>query len=139
MAGLAQSLMDDPDFMFYENTKVDVTSYEKKIKLDLTSTVLLLDRPEDYTAGSYYSDFKYNLPEDFINEGNPQIASYTAWFDENNIKAMQFIFTNGKKQLKTPLFGSITQPDLSQKTMTLSTPVMSVQSSMINKYQPSGI
>jgi hypothetical protein len=139
MAGLAQSLMDDPDFMFYENEKVDVTSYEKKIKLDLTSTVLLLDRPEDYTAGSYYSDFKYNLPEDFINEGNPQIASYTAWFDENNIKAMQFIFTNGKKQLKTPLFGSITQPDLSQKTMTLSTPVMSVQSSMINKYQPSGI
>jgi hypothetical protein len=139
MAGLAQSLMDDPDFMFYENEKVDVTSYEKKIKLDLTSTVLLLDRPDDYTAGSYYSDFKYNLPEDFINEGNPQIASYTAWFDENNIKAMQFIFTNGKKQLKTPLFGSITQPDLSQKTMTLSTPVMSVQSSMINKYQPSGI
>ncbi len=127
MAGLAQSLMDDPDFMFYENTKVDVTSYEKKIKLDLTSTVLLLDRPDDYTAGSYYSDFKYNLPEDFINEGNPQIASYTAWFDENNIKAMQFIFTNGAKQLKTPLFGSITQPDLSQKTVTLSTPVMSVQ------------
>jgi hypothetical protein len=119
--------MDDPDFMFYENTKVDVTSYEKKIKLDLTSTVLLLDRPDDYTAGSYYSDFKYNLPEDFINEGNPQIASYTAWFDENNIKAIQFIFTNGAKQLKTPLFGSITQPDLSQKTVTLSTPVMSVQ------------
>ena len=127
MAGLAQSLMDDPDFMFYENTKVDVTSYEKKIKLDLTSTVLLLDRPDDYTAGSYYSDFEYNLPEYFINEGNPQIASYTAWFDENNIKAMQFIFTNGAKQLKTPLFGSITQPDLSQKTVTLSTPVMSVQ------------
>jgi len=82
--------------MFYENTKDDVIGYEKTIKLDLASTVLLLDRPDSYTAGSYYSDFNYNLPEKFIKEGNPQIASYTAWYDENNIKAIQFIFTNGK-------------------------------------------
>ena len=58
-------------------------------------------------AGSYYSDFEYNLPEDFVKEGNPQIESYTAWSDENNIKAIQFVFTNDKRKIRTPIFGSI--------------------------------
>ena len=66
----------------------------------------LADLPSSYTGGSYYTEFDYVLPDDFINAGNPQVTSYTAWYDTNNIKGMQFIFSNGKTEITSPLFGN---------------------------------
>ena len=57
MSALTESLLADPDFMFNDNLSSDMRGYEKTIKLDLNSTVLLPDRPTEYAAGSYYSEF----------------------------------------------------------------------------------
>lgn len=92
--------------------------------MDLSVAVPLADRPASYTAGSYYEDFDYIFPEEFIKAGNPQLKSYTAWYDQNNIKGMQFTFGNGKTRLTTPMFG--TSNGYQQQTEIITTPVTSV-------------
>ena len=86
--------------------------------------VPIAERPATYTAGSYYEDFEYIFPEAFMLAGNPQLKSYTAWYDENSIKGMQFIFANGKSSLTTPLFG--TSSGYEQQTEIITSPVTSV-------------
>ena len=79
--------------------------YSKQINLDLTPFPLI-DRPANFMNSSYYEAFEYVLPSDFIKKGNPKLKSYTAWYDQNNIKGMQFIFSNNFTEIKTPVFGN---------------------------------
>lgn len=57
MSPLDESFLADPDSAFNDDLSFDKSGYEKKIKLDYNSTVILPDRPTEYEAGSYYSLF----------------------------------------------------------------------------------
>lgn len=39
-----------------------LNAYLRQIKLDTSSTVYLPDRPEDFSADTFYSYFEYSLP-----------------------------------------------------------------------------
>jgi len=60
----------DPELAFM-GTELASENYSKQITLDLSTSVPLTDRPFNYKTGSYYEDFYYVLPVDFIKEGNP--------------------------------------------------------------------
>jgi|688.fasta_scaffold470222_1 hypothetical protein len=60
----------DPELAFM-GAELLSEDYSKQITLDLSILVLLADRPSAYKTGSYYEDFDYVLPTDFIKEGNP--------------------------------------------------------------------
>jgi hypothetical protein len=60
----------DPELAFM-GTELASENYSKQITLDLSTPVPLADRPSTYLTGSYYEDFDYVLPVDFIKEGNP--------------------------------------------------------------------
>lgn len=60
----------DPELGFM-GTELVSEDYSKQITLDLSVPLPLTDRPDSYKTGSYYEDFDYVLPQDFIKEGNP--------------------------------------------------------------------
>lgn len=86
-------------------------------------------------GGSYYTEFDYVLPDEFIKAGNPKVTSYTAWYDTNNIKGMQFTFSNGQSEITSPIFGNKSPSGTGiykNLTVMLHEAVESVQTLMLN-------
>ena len=110
--------------------------YTRQIKLDLHSRVKLADRPADFVYQTYFTSFDYRIPADFIEAGNPQVTSYTAWYDQDYIKAMQFVFSNGQSDLTSPIFGTSDGTGLEMKQVVLDAPVTSIESLIVGLFDP---
>jgi len=52
---------------------------------NLTKTAVI---PESFILTDQYSNFTYTLPAAYIAAGNPQIKSYLAYYDDDNLEAV---------------------------------------------------
>lgn len=129
--GQALSAMDIGSQVPIEFAPVDLNDYSRQITLDLGSVVYLPDKPASYVADSYYQQFEYTLPVDFIEAGNPKLKSYTGWSDDVGVKAVQFTFSNGKTEVQTPVFGNTTPTYLTSKTVAMTDYVKTVDTKML--------
>jgi len=71
----------------------------------MTNLTITSVRPDSFILTDRYSNFTYTLPVDFVAAGNPQIKSYLAYYDDDNLEAVQFKFTNGQSEITTELYG----------------------------------
>ena len=64
------------------------------------------------------------------------MTSYTAWYDQDYIKAMQFVFSNGQSDLTSPIFGTSDGTGLEMKQVALDAPVTSIESLIVGLFDP---
>ena len=82
-----------------------------------------------------YLPFRYELPTDFLKEGDVRLVSVLGYYTDWNICGIKFTFSNGTRQITTNLFGFEQNPKgqpTTTKEIVLTQPVTKVSHLMAN-------
>lgn len=89
-------------------------------------------------ADSGYVSFTSMLTQQFLSGGAPRLKVIEAWYNDVNLKAIRFNFTNGRCEIQTEVFGLQTQTNLNRTVVNVDPKVnvTSTQLTFLNSVQP---
>jgi hypothetical protein len=114
--------------------QIDNSLYSAAISVDFAKTHMLPAKPDTYLNSNVYLPFVYLLPDSFVQNQHVIVQNFTAWYDDYNIKGIQFAFQNDNSSIVTDLFGITADKNGNKTNVTVAVgvPIQSVQTLLVN-------